>query len=528
MKVVAACRYRFNSDETQHLHVVWGWTHGELQYRDLFDNHPPLFHMLMAPLFALFPERAGIVVPMRLLMIPFYVASVVAVYRIGRALYSAPVAVWLALIAGALPPFFFPGVEFRPDDLYAALWLWALVLAVESPFTTASAAGIGFLLGACSGITMKTSLIVTSLSMAAGISLGLRRWLGHWNPSYRQLLTRLAAFGFAALVVPALLLLYFAAHHGLREMAYCVLKHNIVPQAKRWTGSSLHYFYLPFGLPFLLLAAGIVYKAAPDPATGARRALIAILPAIYYLLLFSYWPDVTDQDQLPAMPLLPLAAMPLIWFLSENLRLRFVSYAALSGAFILCVALIWRTQVLQRASVAKYVKPIATVLSLTHPDEYVMDLKGDCIYRNRPFYFAIETFTKLRMRLGWIKNDIVEDLVRTRTPVCFHPPFPGAGTMKFIDANYLPLAASPNILVLGQMLPVSSGNPIQFTIAIPAEYILLEGNQPAKGVLDSHPNTGPQSLSAGNHQFVPAAPEEKVTLSWARAWEQGFQIRDHP
>ena len=31
-------RYRIGSDETQHLHVVWGWTHGLLQYRDVFDN----------------------------------------------------------------------------------------------------------------------------------------------------------------------------------------------------------------------------------------------------------------------------------------------------------------------------------------------------------------------------------------------------------------------------------------------------------------------------------------------------------
>jgi 4-amino-4-deoxy-L-arabinose transferase-like glycosyltransferase len=173
MKAVAACRYRFNTDETQHLHVIWGWTRGMVQYRDLFDNHPPLFHMLMAPLFRLFGERADIVVPMRLLMIPFYVASLVAVYRIGRALYSNRTAVWLALIAGALPAFLFPGTEFRPDDLYAAVWLWALVVAVEKRFSISRAVVMGLLLGACAGITMKTALLIAALSMAAGIALGL-------------------------------------------------------------------------------------------------------------------------------------------------------------------------------------------------------------------------------------------------------------------------------------------------------------------------------------------------------------------
>src|SRR5258707_1292890 len=56
-RAVAFFNYRFDSDEPQHLHVAWGWTAGLLQYRDLFDNHAPLFHMLTAPLLALADER---------------------------------------------------------------------------------------------------------------------------------------------------------------------------------------------------------------------------------------------------------------------------------------------------------------------------------------------------------------------------------------------------------------------------------------------------------------------------------------
>ena len=53
MRVVAFFHYRFDSDEPQHLHVAWGWTVGLLQYRDLFDNHAPLFHIAAAPLLRL-------------------------------------------------------------------------------------------------------------------------------------------------------------------------------------------------------------------------------------------------------------------------------------------------------------------------------------------------------------------------------------------------------------------------------------------------------------------------------------------
>ncbi len=50
LRILYAFVYRVDSDEPQHLHVVWGWAHGMIQYRDFFDNHSPLFQMLCAPL----------------------------------------------------------------------------------------------------------------------------------------------------------------------------------------------------------------------------------------------------------------------------------------------------------------------------------------------------------------------------------------------------------------------------------------------------------------------------------------------
>ena len=520
MKAVAACRYRFNTDETQHLHVVWGWTRGMIQYRDLFDNHPPLFHMLMAPVFRLFAERADIVVPMRLVMISFYVASIVAVYRIGRRLYGARVAVWVALIAGAVPAFFFPGTEFRPDDLYAALWLWAVVVAVEGRFTIGRAVVMGLLLGTCAGITMKTSLLVVSLGLAGGISLGIRCWVRGWRGSPREMVGRVVGFGLAGLVVPGVLCVYFAVHKALPELIYCVLRHNVVPHAERWGGSAIHYFYLPMGLPFLIAGAIWIIKSSADEGLATRRVFIALLPVVYYLLLFGYWPDITDQDQLPAMPLVPLAVMGLMWPLFENARGRVAGYAGLCAGFLVCVVLIWRTQVLQRGAVRKYVTPIATVLRLTHQDECVMDLKGDAIYRQRPIYYALETFTKIRMKLGWIRNEIVERLIQTRTAVCFHPPYPGAEVMKFVDSNYLPLASAPNVRVLGQR--IAGGG--QFTVVIPGEYVLVQGDKMAPGVLDGRAVTGVEDLGAGEHEFVPGYGSAGVMLFWARAWEEGERV----
>jgi hypothetical protein len=72
LRIYCALTLPTNSDEPQHLHVVWAWTEGLLPYRDVFDNHAPLFQLLCAPLLAWLGERAAIVARMRLSMIPLY------------------------------------------------------------------------------------------------------------------------------------------------------------------------------------------------------------------------------------------------------------------------------------------------------------------------------------------------------------------------------------------------------------------------------------------------------------------------
>ena len=88
LRVAAYFRYRFDSDEQQHLHVTWGWTAGLVQYRDLFDNHAPLFHILMAPLLALvgatLGERPDILLWMRLPMVVLFAIVVWATCTIAR------------------------------------------------------------------------------------------------------------------------------------------------------------------------------------------------------------------------------------------------------------------------------------------------------------------------------------------------------------------------------------------------------------------------------------------------------------
>src|ERR1700751_1193169 len=93
----------WDSDEPQHLHVVWAWANGLLPYKDVFDNHAPLFQAMSAPLFALLGERADIVAAMRWTMLPIAAAILLLTYRIGKRLFSPRTAFWGTLLAASFP-----------------------------------------------------------------------------------------------------------------------------------------------------------------------------------------------------------------------------------------------------------------------------------------------------------------------------------------------------------------------------------------------------------------------------------------
>jgi hypothetical protein len=83
LRIVNIIGYRFDADESQHLHVIWGWAHGLVQYRDLFDNHMPLFQIMLAPIFGLIGDRASDLCLMRFALLPMYFVAAWCIYRIG-------------------------------------------------------------------------------------------------------------------------------------------------------------------------------------------------------------------------------------------------------------------------------------------------------------------------------------------------------------------------------------------------------------------------------------------------------------
>ena len=103
IRIVNILHYRFDSDEPQHLHVIWGWARGFVQYRDLFDNHMPLFHIAFAPIFGVIGDRATILYEMRFVLLPMYFVAVWCTYKIGTTLFSRQTGIWAVTSPAFMP-----------------------------------------------------------------------------------------------------------------------------------------------------------------------------------------------------------------------------------------------------------------------------------------------------------------------------------------------------------------------------------------------------------------------------------------
>ncbi len=522
--------YRWNSDEPQHLHVVWAWANGFLPYRDVFDNHTPLFHILSAPLFAFLGERPDIVIPMRLAMVPLFGLGLWCVYRIGAKVFSPRSGIWSAILLGFFPPYFFLMGQFRTDVLWTVLWLGLLAILTGDRLGKVRSFVAGLIMGAAFGVSMKSTLLLLITLTAGGLTWLWRRRFAPSSegaPSPQEPQPRLsftAALG-GFFLMPLLILGYFTIHGAFGELYYCVIIHNTLPGEH--TPLLLLQRLASWGWLTLLPAAALSITTRSlfmtDASRAARRVFLILSAGIFYPVLHGLWRMITPQDYAPWLPLLALVAVPHVIQLE-----RFAGHwgqLVSTGLFVilagteLCVVLN-ESPVFGPGSV-HHVAAIAQTLRLTNRDEYVMDGKGEMIFRQRPYYFALETLTRERLSAGLLKDDLPERLIETRTAVVR---IPHVGmterSLAFVRSNYVPAGF---VSVLGKILPRAESGTIVFDVTIPERYSIVTKRGPVEGNLDGSPLIGGCWLAAGNHKLQLANPADAsgAILVWTRALERG-------
>jgi hypothetical protein len=514
---------RFDSDEWQHLHVVWAWTHGLVQYRDVFDNHMPLFHLLCAPIFGLLGEHAADLYWMRLIMLPLYFLSAWWLYRLGTIAFSRRVGLWAMLLASGISVYHFCSTEFRPDNVWIVLWFLCLLVLVANPFDFRSFMVSGLLLGLAFGISMKTTLMLVTILSALGIAIGLVGWR-RLGLKPKRVGVGVALFILCMVIVPLLIMGFFAARGIWSQFRYCVFVHNVEPATSR---TYLKPLWL-VGVPVLIYATQRFIRKETNPTVAFRQAFLCVTCGMYFLVMQGFWRHLTREDYLPLFPLVSLICVVLLSKVSDiltkqklmrRLLVRF-PLPIITACLVMLLDLALRLPVTNEAD--KEIRRVRDVLALTNPDDSVFDCKGEAIFRKRSVHYVFESITMTRIERGEIPDELEGHAPETLARVAVIGGEIPEYDERFIEANYLPVR--PGLMVAGSRLNASStaDGTIRFHIAIPDRYEVVRPDRPAHGLLDGTPCEGARFLAVGEHSFVPDASGSPLAILWAQAVDRHF------
>lgn len=482
LRLILLFHFRIDSDETQHLHVAWGWAHGLVPYRDFFDNHMPLFHVLAVPLFWIAGERPEILLLARIAMLPLFAAIVILTYRIASSVYDRRTALWATLVALLVPDFFLCSLEFRTDDLWALLWVAAIATVVLAPLTQLRAATAGLLIGLAATVSAKTALLVVVLAAAAIVS-------GIFKAKHA------IAFAAAAIAPPLLVALFFAWRGGWQSFVYCTITHNLVaPEHPQ------RLLLFPVSLALIALVTVKIARDDAEAELRRRRVFLFLASSLYAAALISLWPVIQTEHWLPFYPIAAAGIIPLVR--PSKLAMALVA-----------IELVWIVSVSApaRNDVRRSLAQLGEVTRLTAPGEHVVDLKGELLFRPRASYFVFEKFTRHAIAQGRIADTVASDVLRTRAMVAVPDAtsFPRLGR-EFLLRNFIRTGC---VRVAGKL---ASGT---FRIEVPARYAVLTDRGDFHGLLDGAPYSGARFLDSGSHTIT---SDQRTAVIWERAATLGF------
>jgi len=168
---------------------------------------------------------------------------------------------------------------------------------------------------------------------------------------------------------------------------------------------------------------------------------------------------------------------------------------------------------------------IADTLKLTHPGETVLDAKGQAIFRRRPYYYVLETITRVRADKGEIVDDVPERLIAERTPVLVRCHWLTEATDRFVKQNYVSVGS---VMVLGKKLTPSPDRRLRFEVTVPGKYVMVDDDGDASGKLDGVDWREPRELAPGTHTQILDEVPKSLAIVWARAVEMAGTMEVGP
>jgi len=416
--------------------------------------------------------------------------------------------------------------------------LLCITVLVTGPLTVRRALVAGLLLGLCFGVSMKSILFLLSIAVAALLTLLL---VGGRNLalSWTHLVQCIAAFVVSTATIPATIMIFFASKGLWRDFRYCVFDFNFLARSASENSLAYRIHLTPtiiIALPIILYVAWRMICATDGAGLAFRRVFILMVCTSYFLAFKTFWPVRSHDDDPPFYPLVAVlcsgallaASTKLIsfkWNAGQILR-RIPAPAFLAvGEIIVLIA----TQPIWKDKTKRETDLLRNVLTLLKPGDYVLDCKGETVFRQRGVRAVYETITKSAIQRGLIVDNAPQRCVETHTCVVATTlirTFP-SDTARFVRRNYL--TVTKNLRIAGRELKPLATNPrrCEFGVTIPASYEIISPGGNVSGTLDGIPYNGARFLAAGAHTFESTSPSHGLILLWAQAVARHFIPFEH-
>jgi hypothetical protein len=447
------------------------------------------------------------------------------VYRLGVLLKSVEVGLWAAIFAALSPAFCYTFTEFRADDMWTALWLVSLVVLLGGRPNGKRGLAAGLLFGAAIATSLKTLALLGCLgaSAIAGLILcGRMRTALKDRRTYVFVGTLLAG----SLVVPGLLALWFARQGALHHAVFGIFTYNSVPHLGRLHAArAVRVGVLEMAGAVALLIPLSAWMAPRVIAPGRRLAfhLIFLGSGFYGALIYSLWPLLDAEHLIPFHPLIITGLMPLL--LDTLARLNLPRRAAVQHALpalTACAIMAAEAWSVRANATAGFTAHLAELLRLSNPTDYVMDIKGETLFRPRPCPYLFEGVGIARAQRGLMPDDVPEQMMAKKTCITIRPNyrFTSPHTLAFMEENYISVGG---YRVLGHaMTPTEEARRYTFEVVIPETFAFIAGAKMVSGSIDGQPCVGFATLSRGTHAFVANRPLAQVDFVWKQAIDRGF------
>jgi hypothetical protein len=458
-------------------------------------------------------ERPELLIWARHAMLPIVCVLLYAVHRLATRVFSRRVALWTVATLSLFPSFVYDSIEFRPDVAWAALWIGALAAMLGSPLTVPRALAAGVAIGTALAISVKTIFLVPPL-VGAIVIVGI---LERRRPEMIRAASLAALVAAFATVAGALVA---ALHHfgALASAYHCLVAHN-ASSASLWSARIARTLLFVVTFPLFVLAAR--RSLARAVANAEPQTVLLLVTCLYYTTLNAFVPLVPTQTLLPFYP---TAVLVTCGFGLAALDAR-ADWRPRGAAVLGAVALGELALLLLASSPlrdrTRFERALVTdVLRLTRPDDTVMDLKGETLFRRRPVYVVLENVTEERIRRGDVADDIAKGMIAAGTFVAVvdSERFPPAAR-RFLNDNYVPVG---HLRVAGKFLAPAADGTSRFEIVLPGRYAIVSPFGSVAGILDGKPFEGPRGLAAGAHRFRRTNGPQVLGVVWADAVDAGY------